>query len=572
LGRQAQLAAEESTRAPLGKRPHDPRGALAHNRRMRVLPHPAAVPGAAPGTASLPRRVATIVAFVVAYIALDWVSLVDPYGPLAISPWNPPPGLALYLLLRHGTRMAPWLFVAAFAAEVLVRGAPGPWPLLAIASAWVAVGYVTMAAVLRLARFDGRLATLRDASVFVGTTVVSTLVIGSVFIGIFVLAGVVSPAALPRTVAQFWIGDVIGIVVTTPLLLALEHPPVTAGGGHRWEAVAQIAAIAAALYVVFGRQAGPQLTLFYLLFVPLVWVAMRRGVRGTMAAALLVQVALIAALQADRPPEAQVVDFQFLMLALALTGLFLAVAVAERHGAEQKLRDQQRELDRALRAASASELASTLAHELNQPLSAVASYTRACQLLLARGDPDGELPAAMDRVVAEANRAGMVMRRLREFVRGGVLHREPIEVAPLLASAVEAVAARTHQQRIDVVVAVPERLPPLHADRVQIGIVLHNLLTNAVDALESVDDRRLLEVRAADAGDGTIRIEVADNGPGVAPDRAPTLFEPLATGKVHGLGLGLAISRTIVEAHGGSLTLVPTAAGATFSLTIPLHR
>ena len=108
------------------------------------------------------------------------------------------------------------------------------------------------------------------------------------------------------------------------------------------------------------------------------------------------------------------------MLALALTGLFLGVSVDERRAAEAKLRDKQAELDRSLRAAAASELASTLAHELNQPLSAIGTYTRSAQILLERGDPDGELPATMRKVVAEANRAGTVMRRLREFVLTGI--------------------------------------------------------------------------------------------------------------------------------------------------------
>ncbi len=535
---------------------------------MRVLPH---IPALA--SMSLPRRAATMMAFVVAYVALDWVSFVDPYGPLAITPWNPPPGVALYLLLRQGFGLAPWLFAATFAAEVLVRGAPGPWPLLVLASAWLTFGYVSTAYVLRRVHSASHFATLRDASVFVGTTVVATLVIGSVFIGIFVVAGLVPPAAFPRTVAQFWIGDVIGIVVTTPLLFALERSARAASATRpRWEGIAQVVAIAAALYVVFGTSRGPQLTLFYLLFVPLVWIAMRRGVRGTMAATLLVQIALIVALLFERHIDEQAVDFQFLMLALALTGLFLAVAVDERRAAEQKLRDKQYELDRTLRAAAASELASTLAHELNQPLSAVAAYTRACQLLLERGDPDGELPAAMERVVAEANRAGMVMRRLREFVRSGAMRHERVSVPALLATAAEAISTRATRHRVEVVTSTPERVPDVQGDRVQIEIVLHNLLTNAIDALKQIPGRRTLELRAAASNDGFVRLTVTDNGPGVESERAQTLFEPLASGKVHGLGLGLAISRSIVEAHGGALTLDPHAPGAMFSLTIPVYR
>jgi signal transduction histidine kinase len=520
----------------------------------------------------LPRGAPLIALYILLYVALEWVSYIDPLGPLGITPWNPPPGLSLFLLLRFGLRMTPWLFVATFCAEMLVRDVPAPWPVIVAACALLTVGYASMAALLRgPLRFNDELATLRDATVFSGAIAATTLILAVVYIGLFVAAGVIAPAAFVHSIAQFWIGDLIGIIVTTPVLLAATRTRAAASHVRWWETVLQIASILGALWIVFGSGMGEELKLFYVLFLPLVWIAMRRGVGGTTAAALLVQIGLIAALLFGGHKPGEVLDFQFLMLALALTGLFLGVTVEERRSAEQKLRDKQFELDRSLRAAAASELASTLAHELNQPLSAIASYTRACQLLLERGDPEGELPTTMNKVVAEANRAGTVVRRLREFVRSGSVRQQRLSPMWLLDAAADAARARALRHGVTMVVNASSGLPDVTGDSVQIETVLHNLITNAIDAMKGNAGSRTIRLGAAANGD-TVVLTVADDGPGVAPEMTATLFQPLATSKTQGLGLGLAISRTIVEAHGGRLWLEATATGASFCLTLPVAR
>jgi signal transduction histidine kinase len=522
---------------------------------------------------ALPARAGAgvIAAYLACYVFLDWVSFIDPYGPLAITPWNPPPGLSIFMVMRYGPAMAPWLGVAALAAEVLVRDVAAPLPVLALACAWLAAGYTCAALLLtRRLRFDPALATLRDATAFAGTAVAATLVIGMGFIGIFVGAGVVALDAFPRTVAQFWIGDVIGIVVTTPLLLTLTRPRAATPRVGAMETFVQFTSIGVALFIVFGLGIGAELKLFYVLFLPLIWIAMRRGMTGTASATLLVQLGLIAALMFGGHVPGEVLDFQFLMLALALTGLFLGVTVEERRAAEQKLRDKQFELDRSLRAAAASELASTLAHELNQPLSAVASYTRACQILLERGDPGHELPAIMHKVVAEANRAGTVVHRLREFVRSGTIRQERLAASALVANAAEAAHARAARHGVTITIAAVPGLPDVLGDRVQVETVLHNLIANAVDALKNKAGERRIVLAAARHDESFVRVTVTDNGPGLAPAARAALFAPFASHKPEGLGLGLAISRTIVEAHGGALWLADKDGGAEFCLTLPV--
>ncbi|MGH8313760.1 MAG: ATP-binding protein [Steroidobacterales bacterium] len=512
-----------------------------------------------------------VFAYLTAYVALDWVSYIDPIGPLGITPWNPPPGLSLFLLLRYGLGYAPWLFVAAGLAEVLVRGGPAPWPVLIVACGVLAAGYTTVAALLRRRfRIHHEFATLHDTAVFTATVVAATAIIAMLYVGTFAVAGLLPTGRLFDSVAQFWIGDLIGVVVETPALLTAARIEPTAARRPSAETMAQVGAIVLALAVVFGSGLAAELKLFYVLFIPLIWIAMRRGVAGTTWSILLVQVGLIAALDFGGHRPGEFLDFQFLMLALALTGLFLGVTVEERRAAEHKLREKQFELDRSLRAAAASELASALAHELNQPLSAVASYTRACQLLLAGGDPDRELMQTLNKVVSEANRAGTVVRRLRELVRSGALRQEKLALQALLEAAADAASSRTQRHGIAVSVIADGDLPDALGDRGQLETVLHNLIVNAVDALRGQRGSRTIRLSAEIGEPGFLRVTVADDGPGVPQRIAATLFQPLASSKSDGLGLGLAISRTIVEAHGGRLWLDSVGPGACFCLSLPV--
>ena len=522
----------------------------------------------------LPAGVPLAIAYVVLYVALDWVSALDPQGgPLGITPWNPPPGLSLFLLLRFGLAFTPWLFVASLLAEVVVRGIPASWPLAIATCVLFTAGYAGMAALLRgPLRFDAAFTRMRDVSTFAGLALVTALIVALAYVGLYRFAAAVPEGDLWHSIVEFWIGDLIGVIVTTPFLLAFTERTDAPARGSWWETTLQALAILAALAVVFGSGLGQELKLFYLLFLPLVWVALRRGLAGTTAAVVMMQIGVIVALQFGAHSAGAVLDFQVLMLAVALTGLFLAAGVEERLAAERKLRDKQMELDRSMRAAAASELASTLAHELNQPLSAIATYTRSCELMLERGDRDGELVSTMRQVVAEAKRAATVVRRLREFVRTGALRVRPLSALRVLEGVAESARANAQGHGVTLVITADADLPSIAGDRLQLETVLHNLVTNAIDALSGQRGPRTVRLSATRAAADTVRVSVADNGPGVAADMLPTLFEPLATSKAHGLGLGLAISRTIVEAHGGRLSYEPSATGATFSLTLPIAR
>jgi C4-dicarboxylate-specific signal transduction histidine kinase len=247
------------------------------------------------------------------------------------------------------------------------------------------------------------------------------------------------------------------------------------------------------------------------------------------------------------------------------------MAVTEREVAQRSIAARDAALDRAMRMATAGELAATVAHELNQPLSAIGTYVRACALMLERPAAGPLLRETLDKVGREVGRAAEVIRHLREFYRTGAARRESVAPAALIAAAVESLKPRLAYHGIETAIDVPSDLPPIDVDKIRVQAVLHNLLANAVEALAGrvVPGRRIRVAARVEERRGIV-FEIADNGPGISADVASRLFEPLTSTKPDGMGLGLAISHSIVEAHGGSLRHVPGAGtGATFELTLP---
>ncbi|MGH8802898.1 MAG: MASE1 domain-containing protein [Casimicrobiaceae bacterium] len=520
------------------------------------------------------RNVVLIAAYVLAYVALDRATNLFPaVAALGITPWNPPPGLSLALLLRTGWWNGPWVFAAALLADLLVRGPHAGLPVLVVAAALPAVVYTMTALVLsRRLRFNPDFATLRDGVALFGAAVAGSALMALAYVGWYVVTGVLPARTYAFNAGTYWIGDLIGIVVTTPLLLVLTRRPRPRFARRPLEAVAQVATVATILWIAFASGLGEELQLFYAVFLPLIWVAMRRGIEGTVIANAVIQVGMMAAMDLAGYRATTAIEFQVLLLAVALTGLILGLAVTERRSIEHRLREREAEIERGLRFAGASAMASSLAHELNQPLAAIGSYIRACQLMLA--DPNSQqvaLRGTMEKVMREVTRAAVVVRNLREFYGAGSTQGVAVEVAPLIGSVVDAARERLDRCGVRVVMANAPALRRVSAAPGQIEIVLHNLVSNAMDALETVPagDRRLFIAAVPDSPD-FVRISVTDNGPGIPPSGAATLFEPFATSKPQGMGLGLAISRSIVERQGGRMWHEHPARGATFAFTLPV--
>jgi two-component system sensor kinase FixL len=246
--------------------------------------------------------------------------------------------------------------------------------------------------------------------------------------------------------------------------------------------------------------------------------------------------------------------------------------ITSRLRAEARVHKHQAELAQVSRVSLAGEMAAGLAHELSQPLTAITAYARGCLRLLAGPVPEPTLlHEGLAQVVQQGERAGDVLDRLREFVRGGEYRRVLTKVKPLIDAAVSLTRMEATQQEVEIEVRIDPDLPAVLADRIQIEQVLLNLLRNAMDAMNGANtERRSIAVKARRKSKDAVEICVADSGPGVAAEVTDTIFEPFVTTKPHGMGMGLSISHSIVESHGGSLRMsrnVPS--GAIFFFDLP---
>jgi two-component system sensor kinase FixL len=246
--------------------------------------------------------------------------------------------------------------------------------------------------------------------------------------------------------------------------------------------------------------------------------------------------------------------------------------ITSRRRAEARYREHEAELAHVSRVSLAGEMAAGLAHELSQPLTAITAYARGCLRLLAGSVPEPALlHEGIGEVVHQAERAGDVLDRLREFVRGGEYRRALTEVKPLVDAAVSLTRMEAMQQEVEIEVRIDPGLPPVLADRIQIEQVLLNLLRNAMDAMAAANtEHRSIVVAAQRNSSRAVEISVTDSGPGVAAEVADTIFKPFVTTKAFGMGMGLSISHSIIESHGGSLRMAHgRRSGANFIFDLP---
>ncbi len=244
--------------------------------------------------------------------------------------------------------------------------------------------------------------------------------------------------------------------------------------------------------------------------------------------------------------------------------------VTERHRAEVELQTQRTELAHLSRVALLGELSATFAHELNQPLAAIMSNARAGQRLMARKPPEtAEVRAILEDIVSDDRRAGEVIRRMQALLKRGELQLQPLDVNEVVQEVVELLRSELIRREVLVHTVLAPGLPRVPADRIQMQQVLMNLLFNACDAMaDQPREGRSVSILTS-VTLGAVRISVADKGTGIPDGNEERVFEPFFTSKHHGLGLGLAICRTIVAAHGGRLWAVNNAdRGATFHLVL----
>ena len=238
--------------------------------------------------------------------------------------------------------------------------------------------------------------------------------------------------------------------------------------------------------------------------------------------------------------------------------------LTERQQTEARLQELQSELVHISRLTAMGEMASTLAHELNQPLSAIANYLKGSRRLLegASDEKSAAMRDALDKAADQAMRAGHIIRRLRDFVARGESERRVESITKLVEEASALALVGVKDLGIRVQFQFNPEIDLVIADRVQVQQVVLNLIRNAMDAMETSQTRDLI-VAIAPADGGQVRISVTDSGSGISPEIAEQLFQPFITTKRHGMGVGLSISRAIVEAHNGRIWVEPNPTGGT---------
>jgi signal transduction histidine kinase len=523
-----------------------------------------------PRLLSMPRAVIGS-AFLAGYVLLDWASYIQPFGVFGITPWNPPTGLSFVLILIFGQRFLPLIFLAPLLADIVVRRFPLPLHIELLSCLIIGAGYgfAAMSLLRPTLRFDVSLSSMRDMVLLMLAAVASAAIVSALHVLLLCVAGLVAWDDYAAAALRYWIGDVIGIAVVAPFLLIL----LTRGRplALTWETAIQVVAVIAALWIVFATAAGQRLQLFYILFLPIVWIAVRTGLEGVSAGLVLTQVGLIVAIELLAPTEVNVTAFQALMLVLTITGLAAGVLVTERRRAEFQLRLQQDAQARLARLGGMGELAAALAHEINQPLTAAGTYTRlAAQALGPQGTQPEMAREAANKAVGQVERAAEVVRRLRQLIQLGRSEIAPVAMSRIVPESLELLRPEIERHNITVREQLSRDLPPVMADILQVEQVLINLVRNSIEAISGAEvPRGQVIIEALPSGADLVEVRVRDNGPGFEREQLEASPQPFATTKADGLGVGLALSRSIVEAHGGRLWLGASAQGAVVHFTLP---
>jgi two-component system, LuxR family, sensor kinase FixL len=522
-----------------------------------------------------------------AYVLLEWVSFIHEYNGVPVTPWNPGLGLVFGFMVLSGMRYSAVLFAGALIAEIAVLRSNLWWPIIFSISAIIAMGYGLIANVVRgYLQLDARLNRLRDVILLLASGVVGATLVATFICLLLLMDEKLDLADIRVAAGPLLIGDIIGIAVITPLTLRASLHPQSLLNNVSLRILSEllifvVLAIAVLwIIVVIAEPHGSKL--FYVIFLPIVVAAVRYGLDGACISLGITQFVLVGLLHQYGYDASAFAEFQLLMLVLSATGLTVGVVVTER----QHAYDAVREIERQLRVKEAEALqvarfnivsgtAAALAHDINQPMTAARALARAVQQLLRGPAPD---PARVDSNIAtlitQIDHAASVVRRMRDFLRRGRPHSSTINVRDLLADALALAGSEKTPKRVSLTLDVPDDLPVVHGDAVQLQQVVLNLLHNAMEAIEDArmrDGRITVAARRLKAPD-RIEISVMDNGPGIATEMTERLFHPLVTSKTDGLGLGLSICASILQVHGGRVWLHAGNAGATeFRFSLPLE-
>jgi signal transduction histidine kinase len=526
-----------------------------------------------------------VIALLIAYLALEWASFIHEHKGIPVTPWNPALGLLFAVMLLKGVLYGFVLFAGVVIAEVFVVRTQLPWAIVLAMAALLAGSFAAAAAATRgYFHFDRGLNHVRDILILLAAGIIAAAISTALVSALLLAADELTTGDLAQSSLPLFVGDIMGIAVITPLVLRLSLRWPDLASGPLIEALPElilyVIVVTATLWLSVSLGTGANSKFLSLLFLPVVAAALRYGIDGSCAALAATQLGLVVLLHRLGHDAAAFTEFQVVMLALTASGLVIGVVVSERQradlaaqAAEARLKEMQAQAERAARLNVVSGMASALAHEINQPMTAARALARSVQQILRAPTADtGRADGNLAVLIAQIDHASAVVRRMREFLRRGQPRFSTLNIGDVLDDALMLAGPDAAGKQIAIELVVDEVLPPIFGDRVQLQQVVLNLIHNAVEAITESgrSDGRIGVSAHLSVRDPVIEIGVVDNGVGAPAGQL--LFEPQTSHKKDGLGLGLSICASIIEAHGGRIWLHSSVRGATeLRFSLPLE-
>jgi two-component system, LuxR family, sensor kinase FixL len=528
------------------------------------------------------RGIVVQLAFFLAYIVLFRASYIFQTSDLRSTPWNPETGIAVVAGALLGWASLPSIFLASLISKTL-----NPTIL--------SFGWEIVAAAVNAIIFTGSAAAFRRILPSVETTTTANIVLFICYAFVVTLASAVArlliasmalnifPTYLVNYAFTLSVGNVVGVLTIVPIFF-VSRP--LAGWMKYFSSFKPVHwlttfTILLTSVVVFGLEDTDKFKFFYLVFLPVMVFAIKDGLMGAAYSILLSDTAMIAILLWRVSEPSTATELQVLMISLSATGLLMGATISERRRistqleeSHVRLRDTQAALLQASRLSLASEMAAALAHEINQPLSSIRSFIRTARRKLDKGRINhAELKYDIDSAVKEVDVAANLIRETRKFLERGDVSKDKMNLRQLLLTCSDLIAPELSYSKIGWDLRMPEKLPAIMGNAMQIQQVVLNLVRNAKEAiLDGRSKVRRIELSVSlESRPGHIEIAVSDSGPGIPSEVKAMLFKPLKSSKSNGLGLGLSLSKTIVTSHGGSIWYDEASSdGTRFAFTLPL--
>ena len=518
--------------------------------------------------------------FVAVYMLLDRASHFNNIAHAEVAPWAPHIALLVLVAMYFGVRAAPVTIFTPGIAECVLHSIPPMSVQFLGATACIGCTYTIVGLILRRMQRKYPEPSIAWFGTFCAAIAIAALLHAVSYSELLIGMGKWRAGFLITAVRSDWVGDVNGTIVLIPLsvILYLGEPGKFAEvrahvGLVAMQAMALTCAFLLTFPEIWGFPEDDTRNPFYLLFLPIIWIALRWGACVTAVALAALQLGIVACVAVRNSGES-FVEIQVLMVLLACTGLFMGISVSEKARIGQLMRSKETELSNLNARMAVSEMNAAIGHELNNPLAALVNYLTSASLMLDMPALDRvSLKNALLKAHTEAIRSVNVLRKLREFFRSGVVRRELVDPRKLAADSLAAMEARIRHAHIIAVMEPAQEVPAIAADPLQLAMVLQNLLTNACDAVQlGGSERRRITIGVAHVGN-EVMLSVADTGAGIPEAIHDRIFRPVISTKPVGMGLGLAICRSLVEANEGRISVLRSDRdGTIMAVYIPVAR